>query len=313
MKNKLSINTRNQISVIEPMFSKNLLLKEKILKHFKKVNFNYKKLNENQLINKINDAEGIILGLQPLTKKVIDKSKNLKIVAKFGVGIDNIDLNECKKKKILVRRAVGANAISVAEVVISNSINLIRNINQNYNKLKKGLWEKSIGHELYKKKFGIIGLGKVGKEVAKRLVPFKCKIYCNDIKTYKKFCKDKNIKIVTLEKILKTCHIISFHTPLTKLTKNLLNAKNINLLMNNSIVINTSRGPVIDLKNIMKTVKKKNIQLYLDVFPEEPFKDKKFLNRKNDIYTPHICGTSEESKMRIGLKNIKALKQFFAR
>jgi D-3-phosphoglycerate dehydrogenase len=145
MKNKLSINKRNQISVIEPMFSKNLILKEKILKHFKKVNFNYKKLNENQLINKINDAEGIILGLQPLTKKVIDKSKNLKIVAKFGVGIDNIDLNECKKKKILVRRAVGANAISVAEVVISNSINLIRNINQNYNKLKKGLWEKSIG------------------------------------------------------------------------------------------------------------------------------------------------------------------------
>ena len=194
MKSKLLVNSINKISVIEPMFSNNFSLKKKILSHFKKVSFNYKKkLNEKQLINKINDAEGIILGLQPLTKKVINKVKNLKIIAKFGVGVDNIDLGECKRKGILVKRAIGANAISVAEVVISNSINLIRNINQSYITLKNGLWKKSEGSELYKKKFGIIGLGRVGKEVAKRLIPFKCKVYAYDIKTYKKFCKDNNL------------------------------------------------------------------------------------------------------------------------
>ena len=299
------------IFVIEPLFSESKILRGAIKKTFKRVIFNYGKINENQIIRKIKKVDGIVLGLQPFNKKVISSAKNLKAVAKFGVGMDNVDIKECFKNKIKIFRAVDCNSSSVAEVVISNSINLLRKINENHYLMSKGIWHQLNGNDLLGKNFGIIGLGSIGKEVVKRLIAFKCNIFVNDLKIDKKFCKKYNLKILSKKNIFKKSDLISIHTPLTKKTEQMINKKTIKLMKNNSILINTARGKIIDLENSIKLIKSKKIQMYIDVFPNEPYKLKKVMNTKKNIFSPHMTGTSIEAKQRIGIKNIIDLKKFF--
>ena len=150
---------KNQtVLIAERKFINNNFLKRKLKKKFKNILLtertdllNIKKID----YSKIN---GIILGLQNFDKKIIDKFSKLKVIAKFGVGLDNIDLNYCKKKNIKVCKATGCNAVSVSELVVGNILNLIRNINENHNSLKRFIWKPTKGHELFQKKVGIIGL-----------------------------------------------------------------------------------------------------------------------------------------------------------
>ena len=166
--------------------------------------------------------------------------------------------------------------------------------------------------KFFKKKIAIIGLGNTGKEVAKRLKPFNCKIYVNDINYDEKFIKKYGLKKIKFENALKSSDIITFHVPLTNMTNNMINNKNINLLKNNAIIINTSRGTVIDVINLSKNIIKKNLRIAIDVFKEEPLKlNKQMLKIKESIFTPHIGGTTTESKLRIGRKNIRDLNNFF--
>ena len=291
------------------MFSENLILKKEIKKKFKNIEFNYKKIDKKYLLKKKSMAEGVVLGLQPFDKDVIKAFQNLKVISRFGVGLDNIDLKYCKEKKIKVSPSFGCNSLSVAELVISNSINLLRNINLNNNLMQSGKWEKINGNEIFEKTFGIVGMGSVGKELAKRLVPFGCKILVNDLKIDKVFCKKHKLKISSLNYLLKNSDVISLHLPLTKKTNKMINFKTLNILKKNCILINTSRGQLIDLDALSKFLnkKEKNIKVFLDVFPVEPFKNKNLLKNKNSIFTPHIGGTTEESKLRMGRKNISDL------
>ena len=294
------------------MFSENLLLKKELSKYFKNVIYNKKKVNKNNVIELLKDVEGLVLGLQPFDKEVINSTKKLKFVAKFGTGLDNVDLEACEKRKIKVINAPNLNSISVAELVISSAINLKRNINKNYAKMRKGIWEKIEGGEIYNKKIGIIGLGAAGREVAKRFFYFGSEIYANDLKYDEKIIKKYNIQKTSKLEILKKCDIITLHVPLTNKTNNLINKNNLKFLKKNSILINTSRGPILNLKDLIKIKDKKNISIVLDVFEKEPFNSKKFLSQKNSIFTPHIGGTTSESKVRIGMKNINDLLTFFS-
>ena len=299
------------IFVIEPLFSESLFLRNEIKNKFKKVLFNYGPISEKNLIKKIRFFDGIILGLQPFNKKVIGSATKLKVIAKFGVGMDNVDIKECRKNNIKIFRATNCNAISVAEVVVANAINLLRKINENHYLMSKKVWHQLNGHDLYEKKFGIIGLGSIGKEVIKRLVGFKCKIYVNDIKIDKKFCKSYKLKVTSKNFIFKNCDVISIHTPLTELTENLINKRTVKIMKKGAVLINTARGKIINLDETIKLINSKNIQMYIDVFPKEPFKLNKNFNTKKNIFSPHMTGTSIEAKQRIGLKNIKNLMSFF--
>ena len=301
----------NQILVIEPMFSENKYLKNEIFKKFRNVTFNYKKVDKNQVIQLLKNNEGLVLGLQPFDSKVIHSAKKLKIVVKFGTGLDNVDLEACKKNKIKVINAPKLNSISVAELVLSCAINLKRKINKNHFFLKKGKWNKIEGEEIYKKKVGIIGLGAAGKEVAKRFYHFGSKIYANDLIYDKKFLKKFDIEKSSKLNILKNCDIITLHVPLTKKTYNLINKNNLKFLKKYSILINTSRGTIVNLKDLSRIKDKKKLSIFIDVFDKEPFLNKKFLNFDNSIFTPHIGGTTLESKIRIGTKNINDLYNFF--
>lgn len=300
---------KSTILIAEKKFKENAILIKSLKKNFSKII-----IDTNNIFSKnkkmYENVDGIILGLQDFNRNEISYFKNLKIITKFGVGLDNIDVDFCLKKKIKVLRASGCNSIAVAELVIGNIINLIRNINENNNLLKKFKWQPIKGLELYKKKVGIIGLGTIGKEVALRLEAFKCTISYHDIKRDLKFEKENNLRAVSLNKILKESDIITLHTPLTPKTLNLISHKELKIMKENAIIINTSRGKVINLKDLSNIIRKKNLKIALDVYEPEPFLEKKLLTVSNAIFTPHIGGTTEEAIMRIGKKNILDLKKY---
>ena len=178
-------------------FSKNKTLQKKFLKYFPNAKLNTQgvRFNEDTLIDFIKDAQGIIVGLEPITKKVLDNSPKLKYISKYGVGLNNIDLKECKKRNIKVISTQGVNRLSVAEMTLGFMLMLSRNLYTTSNLLKQGIWQKNGGFELSGKIIGIIGVGHIGKELIRLLKPFRCKIFVNDIIRQKKYYK----KIILLK------------------------------------------------------------------------------------------------------------------
>ena len=173
--------------------------------------------------------------------------------------------------------------------------------------IKQGKWIVKGGENLSEKNFGIIGFGNVGKDLAKILRPFNCKIYYNDILKFNNISK----KYISKSKkfIYSNCDYISLHLPLTEKTKNLINKNNLRRMRKNTILINTSRGGIINERDLFLFLRKKKIKgAVLDVFEQEPFLDKRILNLDNLIALPHIGGSSKESILNMGHAAIKNLK-----
>ena len=303
-----------QIVVTSPSFSKNEILQKEILKYFPnaKLNLDGTRFKKTELIDYIADANAIIVGLDDIDKEILDNCKNLKIVAKYGVGLDNIDVDGCKEKNIAIGWSGGVNRLAVAEMTLGLMFALIKNLFLTSNQLKNGIWNKSGGFNLSGKTIGIIGVGFIGKELIKLLKPFNCKILVNDIINQNEYYKANNLIESSKENIFKGADIITIHTPLTKETKYLINKKNISLIKKSSFIINTARGAIVNQNDLKDALQNHLIAgSALDVYEIEPPIDKEFLKLENLISTPHIGGNSKEAIELMGFSAIKHLKEFF--
>ena len=297
-----------KIKVTSPSFSKNNILVKRLRENFRNVEVNEKgiRFNKKELIEFLKDTDGVIVGLEKIGKEVIDNT-NLKIVVKYGVGIDNVDFEYLKQKKIKFCFKAGVNKKYVAEFTLGLIISTLRNIVISSCRLKNGEFIKNGGVSLFGKKVGIIGVGNVGKELVKLLKPFNDKIYVNDIIEQKEYYKKNNLKEVDKEFIFKNCDIITIHTPLTDKTKYLINQKTLEMLKENSVLINTARGEIINFYDLKRVLKEKNITVASDVFDIEPPTDKELLKQPNFIPTPHIAGNSKEAILAMGNAAIDCL------
>lgn len=296
------------IGVTSVSFSKNRHLVNTLKSTFpkSKIILSKNKLRSNELIKLIKKCDKVIIGLDTIDEKIISYAKKLKLISKYGVGLDNIDLKECIKRGINVKYSKGVNKRSVSEMVLSSAIFLSRNLYKSNNNLKKNRWIVSGGENLSYKKFGIIGFGNIGQDLAKLLKPFNCEIFFNDILKFKNL--NKNYIPKSKKFIFSNCDFISIHLPLTNKTKNLINKKNLNIMKNNAILINTSRGEIINEKDLFDSLQSKNIKgAVLDVFKKEPFLNKKIFNLDNLICFPHIGGSSKEAIQKMGEAAIKNL------
>jgi phosphoglycerate dehydrogenase-like enzyme len=302
------VNSLEKVAVCSRSFSNNLVLKKELLNHYKNVSFNRSKiLGGNELILFLKNADKAIIGLEKIDKKIIDSLPNLKVISKFGVGLNNIDLEYLKFKKIKLGWEPGVNKRSVSELSLCLILNSIRKITLNQSDLFNKKWNQTIGSDLTNSTIGIIGCGNVGQDLIKLLKPFQCKIYVHDIKSYKNFYSKYNIIPTSLNFLLKNSDIISIHTPLNKSSINLLNKKNLKFLKPNSSLINTARGGIINEDDLYNFLNKNKFNSASDVFINEPNINCRLIKLKNFFATPHIAGSTIESILKMGRSAIRGL------
>jgi len=257
----------------------------------------------------------IVRSATKITRDIIERSKNLKIIARAGVGLDNIDVAAAKEKNIKVINAPDSLTVSVSELVFGSLLCLMRKICDANNSMKEGRWEKKKfeGIEIYKKNFGIIGFGRIGKRVASIANAFNANVFAYDpLITDEKIYKNLNVKKSELDEILSECDIISLHVPLTNETKDMINEKNIRLMKKNAIIINTSRGGIINEKALIDALKNKRIAgACIDVFENEPNINPEFRNLDNVVLTQHLGSATEEAQKRAGMDIVNQIKNFF--
>jgi len=262
--------------------------------------------DSNSLVKLINKMKALIVRNKTLvTRELIENAPNLTCVGRLGVGLDNIDLNACEEQNITVYPALGANSHSVAEYVICASMLLLRKAYFKKNEMIAGNWprQESSGSEVYGKTLGLIGFGDIAQKTRDLALGLGIKTVAYDPYLDKDSNLWKETKNLLLDNLLSISDIISLHIPLSKETKNLIDEKKLRLIKNSSVIINTSRGGIIDENSLAKLLKENKIGgAALDVFSKEPINKvnaKKFEGLDNLILTPHIGGVTKESNERV--------------
>ena len=303
-----------KIVATSPSFSKNKRLQDEIYKYFPdaKLNLEGKRFNKEDLRTYIKDADAVIVGLEPIDKDLLATCPKIKIVSKYGVGLNNIDLDACKEKGIQIGWTGGVNKLSVAEMALGYMLMLSRNLYITSNQLKEGIWNKSGGFQLSGKTVGIIGVGHIGKELIRLLKPFGCKILVNDIVNQNEYYQDNNLVEVTKEELYKESDFITLHIPLDKSTDNLISLDTMKKMKDSVYLLNTARGGLIN-EDDLKFALQNNIiaGAGIDAYIEEPPVDKDLLTLPNLICTPHIGGNAHEAVEAMGLSAISHICDFY--
>jgi len=270
--------------------------------------------DEEKVSELIGDADAAIIGSDKIGDLVFDRCKNLKLLSKHGVGLDNINLEGARERGIIVTNTLGANHESVADLTWLLILAASRNFLTVFDNVKQMNWNSSsLGQEVYRKTIGIIGYGRIGKAVAKRAVGFENKVlvYDSAVERLEPVC-GLDIRKVPLETLLKESDIISLHAPLTKETVGLLDEQAFTIIKSGAIIVNTSRGELIDEHALYRALVSGKIRTAaLDVFVKEPPIDNPLLTLKNVIPTPHIGTHTEESNFRMGMMAAENVVNYF--
>ncbi len=251
-----------------------------------------------EIIKRAQDADIIIITNLPLSKNVIEACSNLKFISVAFTGVDHIDIKTCNDNNILVSNSSGYSDQSVAELVFGLTINLMRNVVDGdqatrEQKTRAGL----IGNELANKKFGIVGTGNIGTQVAKIADAFGCELLGNDIEENENL-KKLGMQYVELEELMAESDIISIHVPLMDATVNLIDNNEIENMKESAYLINCARGPIVNSEALAAALNNDKIAgAGIDVFEMEPPipKDHPLLNAKNTILTPHVAFATDEA------------------
>ena len=258
------------------------------------------------------DADALILGLEMMDRSLLGRLKNLKIISKYGVGLDNVDLEAAVEYGIQVGWTGGVNKRSVSEQTLGFMLGLTRNLFRSGFQLKTGSWDKQGGSQLTGKCVGIIGCGNIGTDLIHLLQPFAVKILINDVVDKQGVVDTYGIKQVPKDELLTESDFVSLHVPLTDQTFHMVNEDFLRSMKPSSFLINTSRGSVIDQSSLKKFLQDGLIAgSALDVFESEPPDDIEFLQLPNLMITPHIGGNAEEAVLAMGRSAIKHIKNYF--
>lgn len=305
MKYKVLISApymQKDIDNLRPIFTKN-----NIIVDLPKVK---ERLSEDDLLAVISNYDGVICGDDAFTAKVFDKANKLKVIAKWGTGIDSIDLAYAKKIGIRVYNTPNAFTNPVADTVMGFILVFARNIPWISDAMKSGVWHKIEGYSLSEKTLGIIGLGNIGQAVAKRAHSFGMKIVGNDIKKVsQKIIDDYGVEMMEINRLLDVADYISLNCDLNRSSHHLISEKQFQLMKKSAIIINTSRGGVINESDLVNALEKKYIAgAALDVFEEEPLPQDSPLRKLNNIIlSPHNANSSSYYYKRVHENSINKL------
>ena len=267
-----------------------------------------KPLSEDELIPLLADCDGFVAGLDSITARVLQSCPNLKVISRYGAGYDRVDSEAAKKLGIKVTNTPGVNAQAVGELAFGLILASARKIPYLNNQTRSGAWVRSTGIELKGKNLGILGLGAIVMVVATCAQGFGMHVLAYDPYINEEYCKDHQIENVSFDELMSRANVVSLHLPLLESTRHLIDARAISLLPDNAIIVNASRGGIIDEDAAYEALKSGKLAgLGLDAFETEPPTKSRLFEFDNVIATPHTGAHTKEATDNMANASIRNL------
>jgi len=270
-----------------------------------------RKLKEDELAEMVSDFDVLIAGTEPITEKVLSHGKNLKFISRVGIGLDSVDLLAAERRGIHVSYTPDAPAPAVAELTVGMMLTLLRHVHVANSQMHQGLWNRYFGRRISEITIGIIGVGRIGRGVIERLASFKpSKILINDIYSKTEFPAMPWVQSATNEEIYQQADLISLHVPLTAQTKNMIHYNHLKALKEDAIVINTSRGGIINEVDLARALNEGHLSAAaVDVFEQEPY-DGELRDIERCLLTSHMGSMSVDCRTRMEIEATEEAVRF---
>jgi D-3-phosphoglycerate dehydrogenase len=259
-------------------------------------------LKEAEMISLIGYVDAVLVGNDAVTEHVIAAAPHLKVVSKHGVGVDNVDVPAATRAGVIVTNTPGANQVAVAEMAVALIMALTRKTAYHDIVVKSGGWSRIIGTELAGKTVGLVGLGRIGKEVVLRLKGFQVKFLAYDVYQDNTFAAENGVRFVTLDELLSESDIVTLHAVLTSDTQGFIGEKELRRMKPGAFLVNTARGGLVDEQALYQALSENRLAgAGLDVFAEEPPKNSPLLQLGDKVLlTPHLGAQTTETVLRMG-------------
>ncbi len=268
------------------------------------------------LVDEIRDADALVVrSATKVTAQLLEGAGKLRVIGRAGVGVDNVDLDAATRKGIVVMNTPGGNAVSVAEHTLALLLSLARRIPQADSSMKKGQWEKKKlqGMELRSKTLGLVGFGQIGTEVARLAKAFEMDVVAYDPYVSTLATRELNVKLLSLEDLLKASDFLSLHASATPETKHLINARTLALAKPGLRIVNCALGELINEADLLAALESGQVAgAGLDVFETEPPKDLRLIGHASVVATPHIAGSTEEAQEIVGIRIAEQVRDYLA-
>ena len=265
-------------------------------------------LSEEELIPLLEDVDGYIAGVDYVTAKALTGANRLKVISRYGIGVDRVDLKAAREKQIDVTNTPGANSISVCELAFGMMLCAARNLAELHSRVSAGEWPKSRGIELCGKTLGIIGMGAIGKHLATRALAFGMTVQAYDMYFDQAFADAHGIRRAELPELLATSDFISIRVPYTPETRHLIGRESIRTMRKGAVIINTARGGIVDEEAAAEALRAGQLGgIGLDAFEEEPLKDSPLKGLPNVILTPHTGANTADAVAAMSRMSVENL------
>jgi phosphoglycerate dehydrogenase-like enzyme len=298
------------VAVTSRSFSAHRQLREALLEKYEHVTFNESgtSLQGEALIAFLRGHQKAIIALERIDDAVLAAVPELKVISKYGVGLDTVDLSAMERYGVQLGWTGGTNRRSVAELTMAHALCLFHRLPEATREIQAGRWVQVRGRQLTEKTVGLVGCGHVGREVARLMAALRCRVLVHDIRDVRAFASEHGVEQVSLDTLLNESDIVSLHLPLDASTRLLLDRARLRSMKRGAFIINTARGGLVDESEVYDLLVKGHLGgAAFDVLETEPAIDQNLASLSNVIITPHIGGSTEEAVWQMGLAAIAGL------
>lgn len=301
-----------RVAVLSRSFSAHPQLRSELLARCPDVTFNDsgRTLAGDELVGFIDGHDAAVVALERLDAALLARLPGLRIIGKYGVGLDNVDLAACQRLDIRVGWTGGVNRRSVSELTLAFMIDALRHVVRSNREILGGQFRQIQGRQLSGRTVGVVGCGHVGKDVVRMLAPFSCRVLVNDLAPDAAFCAETGAQAVALDTLVAEADVVTLHLPLTPATRLMFDAPRMAAMRRDAVLVNTARGGIVDEAALAAALRSGHLAAAaFDVFSPEPPVDDALLALPNFIATGHIGGSSAEAVLAMGRAAIDGLFQ----
>ncbi len=300
-----------RIAVASRSFSRNAALRAEIQGRYEHVTFSASPdvLEGEALVALLRGHDRAIVGLEVMSEAVLAAVPELRVISKYGVGLDGLDIGALARHGVRLGWTGGVNRRAVAELTLMFAIALLRRVPESSGALRESRWQTLVGRQLTGRTVGIIGCGHVGKDLVRLLAPFGCRVLAHDIRGYADFYREHAVTPVSKAQLLAESEIVTLHVPLDRSTRGMIGAPELAAMPKGAVLINAARGGLIDEAALVDALRRGHLAgAAADAFSAEPAANPELLALPSFFGTPHIGGSSEEAQLAMGRAAIEGLE-----